>query len=71
VNAQRIFVSGVAGFLGSHLADAFLDDGHHVVGIDNMLGGELATLSLFLTIFLARVINMTSRIATLRQSSST
>jgi UDP-glucose 4-epimerase len=36
---QRIFISGVAGFLGSHLADAFLADGHAVVGIDNMLGG--------------------------------
>src|SRR5438876_4365202 len=44
VNSQRVFVSGVAGFLGSHLADAFLADGHHVVGIDNMLGGELANV---------------------------
>src|SRR5439155_4939846 len=40
MNAQRIFISGVAGFLGSHLADSFLADGHHVIGIDNMLGGE-------------------------------
>jgi UDP-glucose 4-epimerase len=38
---QRIFISGVAGFLGSHLADAFLADGHEVVGIDNMIGGYL------------------------------
>ncbi len=38
---QRVFISGVAGFLGSHLADAFLADGHEVVGIDNMLGGYL------------------------------
>ena len=38
---QRIFISGVAGFLGSHLADAFLADGHAVVGIDNMIGGYL------------------------------
>jgi UDP-glucose 4-epimerase len=38
---MRIFVSGVAGFLGSHLAEAFLNDGHEVVGCDNMLGGEL------------------------------
>jgi UDP-glucose 4-epimerase len=38
---QRIFISGVAGFLGSHLADAFLADGHEVVGIDNMVGGDL------------------------------
>lgn len=31
----------MAGFLGSHLADAMLADGHEVVGIDNMIGGEL------------------------------
>jgi UDP-glucose 4-epimerase len=38
---QRIFITGIAGFLGSHLADAFLADGHTVVGIDNMIGGYL------------------------------
>jgi UDP-glucose 4-epimerase len=38
---QRIFISGVAGFLGSHLADAFLADGHAVVGNDKMIGGYL------------------------------
>ena len=38
---HRIFISGVAGFLGSHLADAFLADGHTVVGVDNMIGGYL------------------------------
>jgi UDP-glucose 4-epimerase len=34
-----IFISGVAGFLGSHLADHFLAHGHRVVGCDNLLGG--------------------------------
>lgn len=38
---ERVFISGVAGFLGSHLADAFLADGHEVVGTDNMIGGYL------------------------------
>lgn len=41
MQSQRIFISGVAGFLGSHLADAFLADGHEVIGIDNMIGGYL------------------------------
>jgi UDP-glucose 4-epimerase len=41
MSKQRIFISGVAGFLGSHLADAFLADGHEVVGNDNMIGGYL------------------------------
>lgn len=38
---MKIFISGVAGFLGSHLADAFLADGHQVVGCDNLIGGYL------------------------------
>lgn len=37
----RIFISGVAGFLGSHLADRLIDAGHTVVGCDNLLGGYL------------------------------
>lgn len=37
----KIFITGVAGFLGSHLADAMIADGHRVVGIDNMIGGDL------------------------------
>lgn len=38
---KRIFVSGVAGFLGSHLAERFLEQGHSVVGCDNLIGGYL------------------------------
>lgn len=38
---MRIFISGVAGFLGSHLADAMLMQGHEVVGVDNLIGGYL------------------------------
>jgi UDP-glucose 4-epimerase len=38
---SKIFITGVAGFLGSHLADAMLANGHTVVGIDNMIGGDL------------------------------
>ena len=36
-----IFITGVAGFLGSHLADAMLNEGHQVVGIDTLIGGDL------------------------------
>ena len=36
---MRVLVTGVAGFMGSHLADAFLAKGYDVVGIDNLLGG--------------------------------
>lgn len=38
---MKIFITGVAGFLGSHLADAMLADGHSVVGIDNLIGGDM------------------------------
>ena len=36
---MKILVTGVAGFMGSHLADAFLAKGYDVIGIDNLLGG--------------------------------
>ena len=36
---MRVLITGVAGFMGSHLADSFLDKGHEVVGIDNLIGG--------------------------------
>lgn len=39
--SKKIFISGVAGFLGSHLAESFLAEGHEVVGCDNMIGGYL------------------------------
>jgi dTDP-glucose 4,6-dehydratase len=37
---MRVLITGVAGFLGSHLADRFLDDGHQVVGLDNYVTGS-------------------------------
>jgi UDP-glucose 4-epimerase len=40
----KVFVSGAAGFLGSHLADAFIRSGNEVVGCDNMIGGDLNNL---------------------------
>jgi len=36
----RIVITGAAGFLGSHLCDRFLADGHQVVGIDNLITGH-------------------------------
>ena len=38
-NSKTIFVTGVAGFLGSHLSEKLVSLGHKVIGIDNMLGG--------------------------------
>jgi UDP-glucose 4-epimerase len=35
----KVLITGVAGFMGSHLADSFLAKGYEVHGIDNLLGG--------------------------------
>jgi dTDP-glucose 4,6-dehydratase len=37
----RILIAGAAGFLGSHLCDRFIAEGYHVIGMDNLLTGDL------------------------------
>ena len=37
---MRVLITGAAGFLGSHLTDRFLADGHEVVGLDNFITGS-------------------------------
>jgi dTDP-glucose 4,6-dehydratase len=44
MSTQLILVTGAAGFLGSHLCDALLSEGHRVLGIDNLATGRLANL---------------------------
>jgi dTDP-glucose 4,6-dehydratase len=43
--AKRVVITGAAGFIGSHLTDALLDRGFAVVGIDNLLTGDLANIA--------------------------
>lgn len=38
---KRILITGAAGFLGSHLSDRFIDEGYEVVGMDNLLTGNM------------------------------
>ena len=38
---KRVLITGAAGFLGSHLSDRFLKEGCHVIGMDNLLTGNL------------------------------
>ena len=37
---MRILISGAAGFLGSHLSDLLLSQGHDIVGVDNFITGK-------------------------------
>ena len=41
----RVVITGAAGFIGSHLSETLLDRGHSVVGIDNLLTGDLANIA--------------------------
>jgi dTDP-glucose 4,6-dehydratase len=42
---MRIVITGAAGFIGSHLSEALLNAGHSVVGIDNLLTGDVANIA--------------------------
>ena len=41
---KRVLITGAAGFLGSHLSDRFLAEGYHVIGMDNLITGDLANI---------------------------
>ena len=42
---MRILITGAAGFLGSHLCDRFLAEGHQVIGMDNLLTGSIDNIA--------------------------
>lgn len=41
---KRILITGAAGFLGSHLCDRFLSEGYHVIGMDNLITGNIKNI---------------------------
>jgi len=41
---KRILITGAAGFLGSHLCDRFLAEGYHVIGMDNLITGNIKNI---------------------------
>jgi dTDP-glucose 4,6-dehydratase len=41
----RVVITGAAGFIGSHLSETLLDRGFSVVGVDNLLTGDLANIA--------------------------
>jgi dTDP-glucose 4,6-dehydratase len=44
LNMKRILITGAAGFLGSHLCDRFIAEGYHVIGMDNLLTGNIKNI---------------------------
>jgi dTDP-glucose 4,6-dehydratase len=42
---MRIVITGAAGFIGSHLSETLLDRGHSIVGIDNLITGDIANIA--------------------------
>jgi dTDP-glucose 4,6-dehydratase len=45
MDIMRIVITGGAGFLGSHLSDRFLADGHEVVVLDNLITGSVRNIA--------------------------
>ena len=41
---KRVLITGAAGFLGSHLCDRFIKEGYHVIGMDNLITGDLSNI---------------------------
>ena len=44
MSKKRILITGAAGFLGSHLCDRFIKEGFHVIGMDNLITGDLKNI---------------------------
>lgn len=41
---KKILITGAAGFLGSHLCDRFVKEGYYVIGMDNLITGDLSNI---------------------------
>ncbi|MGB5555190.1 MAG: UDP-glucuronic acid decarboxylase family protein [Flavobacteriaceae bacterium] len=41
---KKVLITGAAGFLGSHLCDRFIKEGYHVIGMDNLITGDLRNI---------------------------
>lgn len=42
--ADRVLITGAAGFLGSHLCDRFVKEGYHVIAMDNLITGDMRNI---------------------------
>jgi dTDP-glucose 4,6-dehydratase len=44
VSKKRVLITGAAGFLGSHLCDRFIKEGYYVIGMDNLITGDMRNI---------------------------
>ena len=44
MSKKRVLITGAAGFLGSHLCDRFIKEGYYVIGMDNLITGDLKNI---------------------------
>ncbi|MDC3336520.1 SDR family oxidoreductase [Flavobacteriales bacterium] len=42
--SKKVLITGAAGFLGSHLCERFVNEGFHVIGMDNLITGRMSNL---------------------------
>ncbi len=42
---KRVLITGAAGFLGSHLCDRFIKEGYYVIGMDNLITGDIDNIA--------------------------
>ena len=65
---MNIIVTGAAGFIGSHLCEELINDGHQVIGIDNLSNGQLKNMNTFINspnfVFYKEDINDINKIVT-------
>lgn len=41
---KKVLITGAAGFIGSHLCDRFIKEGYHVIGMDNLISGNITNI---------------------------
>jgi dTDP-glucose 4,6-dehydratase len=45
MNQKKVLITGAAGFIGSHLCDRFIAEGFHVIGMDNLITGNMQNIT--------------------------
>jgi len=45
MNKEQVLITGAAGFLGSHLCDRFIKEGYLVIGMDNLITGDMKNIA--------------------------